>query len=140
MGVPRRHGLLAGVRKTGAGPATRSVPEPILVIIDSPVSRGAARPRDAAVQDGELVAEERVLGHEFRLAPPQIGEGAGSQGRDSRTRGGQQPTAEAVSSGAADRDQAVQQVDRHGQLLLGGRRTHRAEASVAALARGGSGL
>ena len=70
------------------------------------ISRTAARALDAAVEDRELVAQERVLGHQRGLAARQIGERA-DQGRDNRASGGQQSAAQALHSSAADHDQAV---------------------------------
>jgi hypothetical protein len=71
------------------------------------IGPGATRPLDAAVQDGELVAEERVLGDERRLAPRQVGEGADGEGRDGRARGGQQSAADALRCRVAEHDHAV---------------------------------
>jgi CheY-like chemotaxis protein len=78
------------------------------------IARRTAGSPDAVVQDGELMAQERVLGHQRRLAPRQIGEGTGYEGRGGRTGGGQKSPMEALRGGAAEGDQAAQQADRHG--------------------------
>jgi hypothetical protein len=76
----------------------------------------AVQPFDTAAQDAELVAEESILGHERGLAARQISEGADSEGRDGRARGGQQPVLEAMDDGATAPDQAAEQASRQGQL------------------------
>jgi len=76
------------------------------------VGARAAGPLNTAAEDGELVAEERVLGRERGLAPRQVGERADGKRRAHRAGGGQEALAEAVRGSAADRDQAVQQADR----------------------------
>jgi hypothetical protein len=81
------------------------------------IRRGATGPLDAAVQEAELVAEKRILGHQRRLAPHQISESADYEGRGGRASGGQQSPAETLHDGAAERDQAVQQAARHGRRM-----------------------
>ena len=75
------------------------------------VNRGAAWPPDAAAQDGELVPQERVLGHQRRPTPNQVGEGADCQRGDGRASSGEEPPVEAAHGGAADSDQAAQRAD-----------------------------
>ena len=82
----------------------------------TPVGWGAARPRDAAAQDGELVTEERILGHERQPAAHQIAERANSDGRGGRADGGRELVLEAADDGATKREQAVEQASWHGQL------------------------
>jgi hypothetical protein len=71
------------------------------------VGRRAAGPCDAAMQDGELVPEERVLGHQRPLASHQIGERADGKGHNCRARGGQESPTEAMHGGTAEHEQAA---------------------------------
>jgi len=84
------------------------------------VDGAEAGPLDAAAQDGELVPKEGVLGHERRLTPRQVDEGADSDGRGGRAGSGQQSVTDALDGGASERDQAMEQAGRHGQRLLHG--------------------
>ena len=75
------------------------------------IGRGAARPPGAAAQDGQLVAEERVLCHQRRPTPDQVGEAADSQRGNRRAGGGEEPPMEAAHDGAADSNQTMQRAD-----------------------------
>ena len=92
-----------------------------------PIRRAATRALEAAVQEGELVAGERVLGHQRRRTPRQSGERADSAGCDSRARGGQGP-------------QAEQRADRQRRLLLRERCELEREERGAAVSRSGHGV
>jgi hypothetical protein len=83
-----------------------------------PVGCGAARALDCASQDDHLLAKQRILGDEFGLGPPQIGQCTEGEQRGGGTGSSHEKPLEGVHDVASGIGEALAELGEHGERSI----------------------